>query len=82
MTDEIIISRIERLLRKRVSAGSIRGMAALGLLDIRACERMAIEDEVADRVRRGTLKARAMEEVAGLYSCSMEKVRTIIYGRR
>ena len=56
-------------------------LMALGLIDLRAAERMAIRRRVDALCARGRGRCEAMEEVAENFCCSYEKVRTAVYAK-
>jgi len=50
-----------------------------GLLDLRACERLAIRQRVGELVAQGEGRCAAMELTAEEFCCSYEKVRGSVY---
>lgn len=50
-----------------------------GLIDLKACERLAVRGAVDRLVRQGTPRCGAMHAVAEEFCCSYEKVRGIVY---
>lgn len=71
------------LLAAEVHGGTKREMIgdllARGLLDARACERIAIRRRVEAFERAGLLRGAAMERTAEHHCCSYEKVRAVVY---
>ena len=52
-----------------------------GLIDIRACERQAIYNEVRRAEKSGVPRCEALEKIAGEFCCSYEKARNAFYNR-
>ena len=52
------------------------------LLDIKALERLYIDNEVEHRVRTGEIKTKAMEQLSVELGCSYEKVRAAVYHKK
>lgn len=84
------MTRLERrlvgtLLQELPRSGTKRLLEQLieaGLLDLTACERLAMRRQVELLVRQGGRRTAAMVQVAETFGCSYEKVRAAVYRKR
>ena len=58
---------------------AIEKLILAGLIDIRACERQAIYNEVRRAEKSGLHRCEALEKIAGEFCCSYEKARNAFY---
>lgn len=77
---EALLARILcRELGDTVPVRVVGRLFEMGVVDLRACERLAVRREVLRLGRAGMGRCDAMHAVAGQLSCSCEKVRTLFY---
>jgi len=60
-------------------AALLRRLINRGLIDMRAAERGAVRERVAELQSRGAKRVDAMYQAAEEFCCSYEKIRSIIY---
>ncbi len=58
---------------------AIEKLMTAGLVDIRACERQAIYNDVRRAERAGIHRCEALEQTAEQFCCSYEKARNAFY---
>ncbi len=75
----ILAPRLARLIGGQLPAGAVELLLDRGLLDLRACERHVVADEIGRLESRGVPRCGAMYRVAEELGCSYAKVRTLYY---
>ena len=68
--------------RGKSTAEAVEKLWNMGVIAKIELEALYISNEVERRVRAGEKKTAAIEQLSSEMSCSYEKVRKIVYGRR
>ncbi|MBR5465384.1 MAG: hypothetical protein IKU77_06300 [Alistipes sp.] len=81
------VPRVERAWREEVlevlpsgcSRRTFDALYALGLINSKACEELAIRRDIERSIRKGARRVDAFMEAADRFCCSYEKARNIYY---
>lgn len=74
-----VAPRLARIVGDVLPPGAVEQLLDRGLLDLRACERYVVADEIRRHESRGLPRCGAMYAVAEELGCSYAKVRTLYY---
>lgn len=74
-----VAPRLARIIGPTLPLHAVEQLLDRGLLDLRACERHIVADEIRRLETRGLPRCGAMHVVADELGCSYAKVRTLYY---
>ncbi len=77
--DERLAEVLLRQVRGMTPRQAVRVLLEEGMIDRRACERLAIREEIQQLQKQGIPRCEAFEVVAEKFCCSYEKARNAFY---
>ena len=77
--DEQLTEVLLREVRGMTPRQAVLTLLERGFIDLRACERQAIRQEIEQLQRQGIPRCEAFEVAAGKFCCSYEKARNAFY---
>ncbi|WP_297605891.1 hypothetical protein [uncultured Alistipes sp.] len=78
-TDERLLAAVEKRYGGPGRMDGLRRLMEAGLLDRRACMKLAVHDRMEELGRQGAGRCEAMVWIADEFCCSYELVRKIVY---
>lgn len=78
-TEERLLAAVARRHGGAGRTGQLRRLMEAGLLDRRACMKLAVRDRMEELGREGAGRCEAMVWIADEFCCSYEQVRKIVY---
>ena len=76
---QLLAKVLHQQLEGLTTSEAVKLLLSKGLADIRACERIAIYDDILHQEAEGTARCQAMRNTAKKFCCSYEKARDTFY---
>ena len=76
---QLLAKVLQHQLEGLTTSQVVNRLLSKGLADIRACERIAIYEDILNQEAEGTARCQAMRNTAKKFCCSYEKARDTFY---